>query len=340
MLIRLLIIINILFLSLASQAQVDSLWNRVDKNGWKQGRHRDFYPKTKKLRYEGQFIDNKPVGTFKFYYPETYELNAIHEYDTIGGRARITVYHKNKKIMAKGFYLNQEKDSLWSFYDNEGKLKMTEFYRNNKRNGEKIVYYNDSTIFEVITFKNDIQEGPYKIYYSDKNLKEDGSNKNGDKEGFVTYYNPGGVPLYKGVYINHLKDGEWIRYNEDGTEMQKELYTNGILKSTNFINGIFKEEYPNETPKSEYTYKNGKKNGAYKLYYDNAKLVEEEVPAYDGSNGKDKIFYYEGQTLKEKGTYLNDKLHGKVTYYKANGHIEKIVTYSNGVAQKTELLPD
>lgn len=338
--IRLFIILNILFLSHALQAQVDSLWNRVDKNGWKQGRHREFYPKTQKLRYEGQFIDNKPVGTFKFYYPETFELNSIHEYDTLGGRAKITVYYKNKKIMAKGFYLNQQKDSIWSFYDDKGNLKMTEFYRNNKRNGEKIVYYNDSTIFEVITFKDDIQDGPYKIYYSDKNLKEEGFNKNGDKEGFVIYYNPGGKPLYKGNYVNHLKDGEWIRYNDDGTQMQKEIYKNGILKNTIFINGVFKEEYPNETPKSEFTYKNGKKNGPYKVYYDNGKLVEEEVPAYDGGNGKEKIIYYEGQTLKEKGTYLNDKLHGKVTYYKPNGHIEKIVTYSNGVAQKTELLPD
>lgn len=329
-----------LIFSLELQAQVDSLLNRIDNNGWKQGRHRDFYPKTQKLRYEGQFIDNKPVGIFKFYYPETFELNAIHEYDTIGGRAKITVFYKNQKIMAKGFYLNQQKDSVWSFYDENGKIKMTEFYRNNKRNGEKIVYYNDSTIFEIVTFKDDIKEGPYKIYYSDKSLKEEGNHKNGDKEGLVIYYNPGGKILYKGIYVNHLKDGEWIRYNDDGTEMQKEIYKNGILKNTIFINGVLKEEYPNETPKSEFTYKNGKKNGPYKIYYDNAKLVEEEVPAYDGSSGKEKIIYYEGQTLKEKGTYLNDKLHGKITYYKPDGNIEKIVTYNNGIIQKTELMPE
>jgi len=327
-------------LSFTLLAQVDSLWNRVDKNGLKQGRHREYYPKTKKLRYEGQFIDDKPVGIFKFYYPETYELNAIHEYDTIGGRAKITVFHKNGKILAKGFYLNQQKDSLWSFYNQEGKLLMTEFYKNNILNGEKIVYYNDSTIFEKITYKDGVKEGPYIIYYSDGSIKEQGHHKNGDKEGLVIYYNPGNIPLYKGTYVNHLKDGEWIRYNDDGTEMQKEYYKNGILKNIVFLNGVFKEEYENETPKSEYTYKNGKKNGPYKIYYNNAQKVVEEVPAYDGSKGKEKIIYYEGQTLKEKGTYLNDKLHGKVTYYKPNGQIEKIVTYSNGVIQKTEILPD
>jgi antitoxin component YwqK of YwqJK toxin-antitoxin module len=333
-------ILVFIFTGFASQAQIDSLWNRVDNKGLKQGRHRDFYPKTKNLRYEGQFIDNKPVGTFKFYYPETFELNAIHEYDTIGGRAKITVYYKNKKIMATGFYLNQQKDSIWKFYDNLGDFKMQEFYRNNKRNGEKIVYYNDSTIFEIVTFKDDIQEGPYKIFYSDKNLKEEGQHKNGDKEGYVVYYNPGNKPLYKGTYLNHLKEGEWIRYNDDGTEMQREYYKQGLLQKTTFINGIYSETYANETPKCEYTYKNGKKNGAFKEYYDNAIEVREKVPAYDGSDGKDIILSFENQTLKVKGAYLNDKLHGKVTYYKPDGSIEKVVMYNNGIAQKTELMPD
>ena len=43
--------------------------NQIDSNGKKQGPWKKTHPKSTAIMYEGQFKDDKPVGTFFYYYP-------------------------------------------------------------------------------------------------------------------------------------------------------------------------------------------------------------------------------------------------------------------------------
>ena len=46
--------------------------NKVDEKGKKQGVWEKTYPRSKVLHYKGQFKDDKPVGTFQYFYSSYY----------------------------------------------------------------------------------------------------------------------------------------------------------------------------------------------------------------------------------------------------------------------------
>src|SRR5690606_18796086 len=92
------------------------------------------------FEYKGQFKDDKPVGTFTYYYPSTTVKAAIkHEEKT--GRSTAVMYHENTLVMAKGIFRNQEKDSVWEYYGPSGRLSTKETYTKGKLNGNQTVYY-------------------------------------------------------------------------------------------------------------------------------------------------------------------------------------------------------
>ena len=59
--------LSILFISFFSLCVIAQ--NKIDENGKKQGPWKKTYPRSIAVQYEGQFKDDKPVGTFKYYYP-------------------------------------------------------------------------------------------------------------------------------------------------------------------------------------------------------------------------------------------------------------------------------
>src|ERR1041384_1315591 len=83
----------------------------VDASGKKQG----YWKKTDekgRLIYEGEFKDDKPVGNFKYYYPND-SVKAIMSFRP-DGSSFAKMFHPNGKRMAQGKYSGKEiKDSVW-----------------------------------------------------------------------------------------------------------------------------------------------------------------------------------------------------------------------------------
>ena len=96
--------------------------NQTDAAGLKQGYGEKLDPKTGKLTYKGTFKNNKPQGIFYYYYPGTDSVHSKSEFRQDGKIAYVTMYHLTGKIEAKGKYLNEEKDSVWTFFDERGLL--------------------------------------------------------------------------------------------------------------------------------------------------------------------------------------------------------------------------
>ena len=68
--------------------------NKTDAQGRKQGSWQKFHPNGK-LRYKGQFKDDKPIGTFQYYSDEG-ELIMIMKHDKEISRAEL--YYPNGDI--------------------------------------------------------------------------------------------------------------------------------------------------------------------------------------------------------------------------------------------------
>jgi antitoxin component YwqK of YwqJK toxin-antitoxin module len=201
----------------------------TDASGKKQGYWKKKDEKTGKLIYEGEFKDDKPVGKFKYYYPND-SVRAIMYFKDGGKSAYTKLFHMGGKRMAEGRYINKEvKDSVWTYYDEAGVLLSKEKYVSGKKEGPAYVYFPDGGISEERNYKNDLQDGPFKQYFDAKRIRAQGNYVKGNFEGRVVYYFPNGVEVAAGYYVNGEKNGPWIYRSENGKIKDKELYVNGKL---------------------------------------------------------------------------------------------------------------
>lgn len=212
----------------------------LDANKRKQGYWKKMDEKTNKLIYEGLFKDDKPQGVFKYYYPND-SIKAIMKFKQDGKIAYSTLFHPNGKKMAYGKYIDELKDSIWSYYDEVGVLISKETLVMGKKNGTVYVYLPDGMVSEEKNYKMDIQHGPFKQYYTKVNLKGEGNYVNGQLDGKNAYYYPNGVAAASGFYRNGLKNGPWIYKNTDGSIKEKEAYKMGKLLSPKETEEFFKK---------------------------------------------------------------------------------------------------
>ena len=95
--------------------------NVTDAKGLKQGYWKKESGEKGKLIYEGLFKDDKPQGVFKYYYPFD-TVKAIMDFKKDGAYAYAKLFHPTGKIMAKGKYIGEIKDSVWIYYDEGGTM--------------------------------------------------------------------------------------------------------------------------------------------------------------------------------------------------------------------------
>jgi antitoxin component YwqK of YwqJK toxin-antitoxin module len=232
-----------LLLSLSLLAQT------TDANGKKQGYWKKKDEKTNRLAYEGEFKDDKPVGTFKYYYPND-SVRAIMTFKQNGKVAYARLFHQTTgKRMGEGKYIQELKDSVWTYYDESGKLLSKDNYVNGKKHGMSYVYLPDGRLAEERNYKTDLQHGPFKQYLDGKRLRGQGNYVNGQLDGKATYYYPNGVEVAAGFYKNGAKIGPWIYREENGKIKEKELFIDGKLASLKETEAFFsKHKTVEQTP--------------------------------------------------------------------------------------------
>lgn len=209
----------------------------MDANGKKQGYWKKYDTKGK-LLYEGEFKNDKPLGTFKYYYPND-SVKAIMNFKLEGKIAYSKLFHMNGKRMGEGKYINEEKDSVWLFFDEAGILISKDNYKLGKKNGSSIVYLPDGNIAEERLFKDNLMNGPFKQYFGPGKVRAIGKYINGELDGKCTHYYPNGVEVAVGFYVLGKKNGPWIYRNENGAVKEKELFKNGVLANKKETEAFF-----------------------------------------------------------------------------------------------------
>jgi antitoxin component YwqK of YwqJK toxin-antitoxin module len=201
--------------------------NKVDANGLKQGTWEKKY-ENGQVRYTGQFKDDKPVGTFFYYYEDgskSSEVTYVPESDV----SHATFFHKNGAVMSKGDYYKQQKNGEWKFYDGKTVLSLVEHYKNGVVDGMQIVYFLNGKPSAQTPFVNGIKNGPFKEFFADGKVKIEGTFLDGNFEGEYKQYFSDGSIYMSGQYKAAVKDGEWRYHAEDGKIMAQELWDVGKL---------------------------------------------------------------------------------------------------------------
>jgi hypothetical protein len=219
--------------SLSVAAQV----NQTDAKGKKQGPWRKSYPNSSVLVYEGTFKDDRPVGTFTYYF-ESGAKKAIIEHGLKGGKSAVLLFFENGQLLSDGFYHLEKKDSLWYNYAPSGELISAENYKNDLLHGKAVYYYKEGQVLEhklqverKVNYQAGKLHGVYQAYFYNGKLKQEGTFEKGLKQGIWTEYNSAGQKVATMKYDKDLLHGWLYTFNKDGSLLSKVLYLDGVALS-------------------------------------------------------------------------------------------------------------
>jgi len=264
---------------------------------------------------EGTFVNNMQDGDWIYYYPTgEVSYNAFYKQDKREGKWEY--YYENKKLFKVGTYANDLKDGLWETWYEDGTLLMTGKYVKGKEEGIWKNFWPNTTLKNQSTFKKGYLHGQWYSYAMDGTTTLTGFYKEGYKTGkWTKYYDNRKVEdinTYKivekaapidygfakgrkikesvrhgfhasysmkdyalteeGHYINDEKDGKWVDY-----------LPGGLLPAviTNYKEGKLEGlmiQYGRRSEKiSESEYKNGVKEGKFRMFDVNGKIILEKT---------------------------------------------------------------
>lgn len=221
------------FVLLSANAVFGQQLNQKDAQGRRQGKWQKLYPKMTVPEYEGQFKDDKPVGTFTYYYQDK-NVKATIVHDEKTGRSSAIMYHENGRVMATGIYRDQKKDSIWNYYGPSGRLSKSETYTADKLNGKSTVYYvpeesmnKSQVVAQVLNYKMGVLDGEALEYFDTGALKSKGSYVNGKRVGIWTTNHPNGNKMLLERYKNGMQHGWQQAFDEKGAEIGKKYFYYG-----------------------------------------------------------------------------------------------------------------
>lgn len=219
------LVLLLIFTGLLSFAQGEKL-NQTDKKGMKQGKWRKNHEETGTIRYTGQFKDNMPVGSFHYYDQNgSLQTKMVHG---DSGRAFCTMFYPDSGVMARGIYINQVKDSTWTFYNEDGVKISEEHYVLGKPYGNWRVYYHNGQVMEERYFEDGLENGPYKQYFHSGLVKQEATYVDGAFEGNAAFYHENGMLRMEGKYYHDAKEGKWKTYDEKGDLVDERIYRKGV----------------------------------------------------------------------------------------------------------------
>jgi antitoxin component YwqK of YwqJK toxin-antitoxin module len=226
--------------------------NKKDAQGRKQGPWQKTYPNSSLLEYKGQFKDDKPVGTFTYYYKNN-KVKMIIVHDAKTGRSRCQMFHEeNGKLMANGVYQNELKDSIWDFYGPSGRKSTQESYKKGKLHGTYTIYYvpediNDKSLKAsyVANYVDGLKEGLVMEYFDTGVIKSRTPYIKGKRHGVVNIYHPNGKLMIQERWKNGEQHGWQTAHDQTGKETGRQLYRLGER-----LEGKRKEDYLNSCKKA------------------------------------------------------------------------------------------
>lgn len=201
--------------------------NKTDSKGRKQGVWVVKFDNSDVIRYKGQFKDDKPYGKFEYNYA-TGTPAAISKFEPGGIISRTTMFDMEGNPMGTGKFVNQKKDSTWTYFEN-GTVASREDFKDGQLHGKRIVYYPEGRVYEETHFENGLKNGKWTMYYENKQIKATCNFVDGNEDGRITYYYSDGKKESVGFYKNAVKNGMWRYYDHRGSVSKEVFYKNDII---------------------------------------------------------------------------------------------------------------
>lgn len=205
----------------------------VKEDGVKDGHWKEFYTNGV-LQAEGDYKEGKPIGEWKYYYPEA-QLEQTGKFASTGSGKKTGVwkwYHENGQLMVEEEYKSGVLDGMHTEYDEIGKVVEEGEYLNGEEEGPWFTVSGD--YYEKGTYRDGLKNGKWTSMYlvvnggkTDSIPSFTGNFIDDVPDGKHVYYWENGKIKDEGNYIAGKKDGEWSKFNSDGTLFLIITYQNG-----------------------------------------------------------------------------------------------------------------
>lgn len=200
------------------------------------------YPNGEK-RYEGYFLNGKPVGEFKRYH-ENGILNVLQVFDE-QRNSTVEIYAGDGSKLASGKFVNQKEEGEWLYFGEKGNVASKEFYKNGVHEGDAFIYAPTGEILDVRHYEAGKLEGRRTQYYLYGHILAQFFYVRGVLEGpYVSYYETGEEDEI-GAYASGKKTGVWRTYFEDGTFKEIE-YKDGLPTDPVELKKMLDDEFLSE----------------------------------------------------------------------------------------------
>ncbi|PCE66016.1 tetratricopeptide repeat protein [Sediminicola luteus] len=240
-------------------------------------------------------------GNVYHHYGDGY-LSAIGRYENETPKGYYEYYTSKGRLSSKGYFNEKgEKTGKWTWYGPGGYLKETANYEKGELSGENLGYFKNGRLEYRAQYKNDALDGDYELYRQNGALYHKKRFKNGKLDGdFLSHKEVGeGHPHQKINYTKGLIQGQVITYND--------------LKNTI----------------ATYEFKEGKRNGTDKAYYDNG-ILQSQNQFVNGLMQGMQSSYFPNEQLESEVNAMDDLYEGVRKTYFPDGVLETTSEYSEG----------
>lgn len=128
-----------------------------------------------------------------------------------GKKEGMAKYYKYNLLTREGKYLADQKDGLWRYYNENGKLYAEISYLGDKQTGNAVYYSGNGRKISEGNFYNDKKDGTWWVYSEDGFTKWEFNYKNGKLEGKSKKYDLGNL-VREGAYKDNTRNGPWTFY--------------------------------------------------------------------------------------------------------------------------------
>ncbi|RUA30273.1 MAG: hypothetical protein DSY76_02625 [Bacteroidetes bacterium] len=179
------------------------------------------------------------------------------------------------------------------------------------------------------TFKEGYEVGTFKYWNGNGQLTTELLYSQKGEYASIRIYYVGGVVKVEGHYHKRLKDGLWKYYNKSPHILIKEeSYKDGKK------DGPWRVYYRNGNLTSELYWKDDKRHGTWKDFFENGDPHVEGTFKNGKLDGEYKV-YFIGNIVEKKGNYVDGKMNGIWYFYNEKGELIKKERYDHGFLQQS-----
>ncbi len=229
------------------------------------------------------------------------------------------IYYDNGVLASEGFLKDGKPNGYWKTYYPTGELKSEGNRDEFLLQGTWKFYRVDGSLEKEINYAEDKKQGYFRTYDDGGNLISQIPYVKDSIQGVASYYYQDGSIKEKSLFKGNLRNGETRLYHQDGRVIWLIQYEKNAVVNRQAINrydsenretGLWMTFHPNEQKKLVGNYLDGMRNGIFKEYDENGKLLN--------------IYEYNMGKLSTDETSLD--VISQDRYYYPNGQVKRIET--------------